>query len=107
MSHGPELLDMMRNGAASHGPARRSSSTTEPKPSRRSSAGASASGAIPLIPQGILATVFVANGPLHHSWFLATYMPAGAALAAASSFLLGLTMYGLGLWIPARYRKVA
>ncbi|WP_327006834.1 hypothetical protein OHA72_05890 [Dactylosporangium sp. NBC_01737] len=100
-SHGPELLDTMRTG-------RKSQTSTK---ARFENLGRTQKtivgwcfgfGAIPLIPQGILAAVFVANDTLRHSWFLATYMPPTWRYPVAAAFiLLGLTMYGTALWIVA------
>jgi ABC-2 type transport system permease protein len=60
-------------------------------------------GAIPLFPQGIVATIFIANGTLRHSWFLATYLPSGWRYPTAAAFIaLGLTMYGTALWLARR-----
>lgn len=97
-SHGPELLDVMRTG-------RKPETTVKFRLDQLSKTQKSivwwcfGFGAIPLVPQGIIATVFVANDMLRHSWFLATYMPPGLRYPVAAAFiLLGLAMYGTGLW---------
>ncbi|GAA4259022.1 hypothetical protein [Dactylosporangium darangshiense] len=98
-THAPELLDTMRTGRKPTSPAKRS--FQDLSRTRRNIAGwCFGFGAVPLIPQGILAAVFVANGMLRHSWFLATYMPAGWRYPVAAGFIaVGLAMYGSALWI--------
>ncbi|WP_405086702.1 hypothetical protein [Microbispora sp. NBC_01389] len=98
-SHGPELLDTMRTG-------RKPRTTVKSRFEHLSTTRKTIAwwcfgfGAIPLIPQGVLAAVFVANGMPRHSWFLATYMPSGLRYPVAAAFvLLGLAMYGTGLWV--------
>ncbi|MEV4134012.1 hypothetical protein AB0J72_17810 [Dactylosporangium sp. NPDC049742] len=98
-SHGPELLDTMRTGRkpVTQKTLRFDHLTNTQKAVAGWCFGL---GAIPLVPQGILATIFVANDKLNHSWFLATYMPAGFQYAVAGTFIaLGLAMYGTGLWL--------
>jgi ABC-2 type transport system permease protein len=106
-SHGPELLDTMRTGRKPKSPARPSFQNLSG--SKRALAGwCFGFGAVPLIPQGILAAVFVADGMLRHSWFLATYMPAGWRYPVAAGFiLLGLAMYGTALWVVRSASKEA
>ncbi|ETK31534.1 hypothetical protein [Microbispora sp. ATCC PTA-5024] len=105
-SRGPELLDMMRTG-------RKPQTTVNYRFEQLSTTQKTIAGwcfgfgAIPLIPQGIVAAVFVAHGMLRHTWFLATYMPPGLRYPVACAFAaLGLAMYGTGVWIvrprPAR-----
>lgn len=98
-SHGPELLDVMRTG-------RKPRTTMKSRFEQLSTTQKTIAwwcfgfGAIPLVPQGIVAAVFVANGMLRHSWFLATYMPSGLRYPVAAAFVaLGLAMYGTGLWV--------
>ncbi len=98
-SHGPELLHMMRTG-------RKPETTMKfrvdqlSKTQKKIAWWCFGFGAIPLVPQGILAAVFVANDMLRHTWFLATYMPPGLRYPVAAAFiLLGLAMYGMGVWI--------
>ncbi|MEV5740545.1 hypothetical protein AB0L30_10875 [Microbispora rosea] len=98
-SRGPELLDVMRTG-------RKPQTTVNSRFEQLSKTQKTIAGwcfgfgAIPLIPQGIVAAVFVANGMLRHSWFLATYMPPGLRYPVAAVFVaLGLAMYGTGVWI--------
>ncbi|GGT13212.1 hypothetical protein ACFFV7_24895 [Nonomuraea spiralis] len=45
-------------------------------------------GAIPLVPQGIVAAGFVANGRLRHPWFLATYMEPGLRRPVATGMII-------------------
>ncbi len=107
-ARGPELLDMMRTGRRPASSSMTFKLPEMPKTARIVTMTCWTLGAIPLFPQGILAAVFLTNGQLEHSWFLATYMSPGLRWPTAIfMILLGLTMYGLGLWIPARYRKVA
>ncbi|WP_238007368.1 hypothetical protein KZZ52_02145 [Dactylosporangium sp. AC04546] len=113
-SHGPELLDTMRTGRKPQGSSGRPSVTTRfaelSRPRRLIAGWCLGFAAIPLVPQGILAAVFVANGTLRHSWFLATYMPGGWRYVVAGAFIaLGLAMYGTALWIirPARSSEAA
>jgi ABC-2 type transport system permease protein len=98
-SHGPELLDTMRTGRKPQ--TARSLGLDHLSKTQKAVAGwCFGLGAVPLIPQGILAVVFVANGTLRHSWFLATYLPAGWRYLVAGGFIaLGLAMYGTGLWL--------
>ncbi|MDX3104828.1 hypothetical protein [Nonomuraea angiospora] len=107
-ARGPELLQLMRTGRR---PESGSSLFKMPELSKTEQTIAMicwSFGAIPLVPQGVLAAVFVSTGRLRMSWFLATYMPPGLRWpTAALMILLGLTMYGVGLWIPYRARKRA
>jgi ABC-2 type transport system permease protein len=98
-ARGPELLETMRTGRKP--PAVATVDRPEMGPLRQYICGLCFGlGAIPLIPQGILAAVFVANGMLRRSWFLATYLPGGWRYPVAGAFiLLGLAMYGTGLGI--------
>ncbi|MEU5863324.1 hypothetical protein ABZ815_19295 [Nonomuraea sp. NPDC047529] len=98
-AQGPELLDLMRTG-------RRQRASVASRFDQLSTTQRTlvwwcfGFGAIPLVPQGILAAFFVSGDMLRHSWFLATYMPSGLRYPVAAGFvLLGLAMYGLGLWI--------
>ncbi|NUS07691.1 MAG: hypothetical protein HOV97_34585 [Nonomuraea sp.] len=108
-AQGPELLQLMRTGRRT---GKQQSSMFKlpdmPKAQQVVVAVCWALGAIPLIPQGILAGVFVANGQLRHSWFLATYMSPGLRWPTAVGMMaIGVTMYGLGLWIPYRAKRRA
>ncbi|GAA0389720.1 hypothetical protein GCM10009530_46060 [Microbispora corallina] len=105
-THGPELLDTMRTG-------RKARTTVKSRFDQLSTTRRTIAwwcfgfGAIPLVPQGVIAAVFVADGMLRHTWFLATYMPPGLRYPVAGAFAaLGLAMYGTGVWIvrprPAR-----
>ncbi|MFF5230728.1 hypothetical protein [Dactylosporangium sp. NPDC000521] len=98
-SHGPELLDTMRTGRKPV--TQKTLRFDHMSNTQKAVAGwCFGLGAIPLVPQGIVAAIFVANDKLHHSWFLATYMPAGFRYAVAGAFIaLGLAMYGTGLWL--------
>jgi ABC-2 type transport system permease protein len=99
---GPELLETMRTGRKPE--TSRTFKFEHLSTTRKAIAGwCFGLGAIPLVPQGIIATVFVANGTLRHSWFLATYVPGGWRYPVAAAFIaLGLTMYGTGLWLVTR-----
>ncbi|MGW4403549.1 hypothetical protein ACWEJ6_05935 [Nonomuraea sp. NPDC004702] len=98
-AQGPELLDLMRTGRRQR-PAVASRFDRLSTTQRMVTWWCFGLGAIPLVPQGVLAAVFVSDGMLRHSWFLATYMPAGLRYPVAAGFvLLGLAMYGLGLWM--------
>lgn len=101
-SHGPELLETMRTGRK---PER--AATSGLTKAQRAVAGLCAGlGALPLFPQGIVATIMVAVGKSHFSWFLATYLPPAARYPVAIGFiLLGLTMYGVALWLIRRGRS--
>jgi len=108
-SRGAELLDVMRTGRK---PETTVASRFDALSPRRKAVAwyCFGLGAIPLVPQGIVAAVFVANDMLRHTWFLATYMPEGLRYPVAGGFvLLGLAMYGTGLWIvrPAATRPDA
>ncbi|GGO22492.1 hypothetical protein [Microbispora bryophytorum] len=98
-SQGPELLDVMRSG-------RKPQATMKFRFEELSKTHKTIAwlcfgfGAIPLVPQGIIAAVFVTNGMLRHTWFLATYMPSGLRYPVAAAFVaLGLAMYGTGVWV--------
>ncbi|WP_433348151.1 hypothetical protein ACQP25_32850 [Microtetraspora malaysiensis] len=96
---GPELLHVMRTGRKPH-TTMKSRFDQLSKTQKTIASWCFGFGAIPLVPQGILAAVFVANDMLRHSWFLATYMPPGLRYPVAAAFiLLGLAMYGTGVWI--------
>ncbi|WP_067136197.1 hypothetical protein [Microtetraspora malaysiensis] len=98
-AHGPELLHVMRTGRKPH-TTMKSRFDQLSKTQKTIASWCLGFGAIPLVPQGILASVFVANDMLRHSWFLATYMPPGLRYPVAAAFiLLGLAMYGAGVWI--------
>jgi ABC-2 type transport system permease protein len=96
---GPDLLDTMRTGRRPE----RSFSTRYDrlsKPRKAFAAVCGGFGAIPLFPQGIVATVMVVNGKEDHSWFLATYMPPVWRYPVATAFIvIGVLMYGAALWI--------
>lgn len=101
-THGPELLDTMRTGRKPE-TAKRFSLDHLTRTQQAIVAWCFGLGAIPLIPQGILAAVFVATGTLRHSWFLATYLPAGWRYPVAAAFIaLGLAMYGTGVRLARR-----
>jgi ABC-2 type transport system permease protein len=98
-ARGPELLDTMRTGRK---PATSLKAHLDQlsKKQRAIAGWCLCLAAIPLVPQGIVATVFVVNGVPNHSWFLATYMPPGLRYPVAAGFiLLGLAMYGVAGWI--------
>ncbi|WP_157549925.1 hypothetical protein [Nonomuraea candida] len=106
---GPDLLHVMRTGRRPGGE-KSSSSFTMPdslsKTQRMIVMVCLSLGAIPLIPQGILGAVFVANGQLGHSWFLATHVQPALRYPVAIAFmLLGAGMYALGGWLWLRARK--
>ncbi|MFI7614066.1 hypothetical protein ACIBP6_22820 [Nonomuraea terrae] len=102
---GPELLQLMRTGRR---PGSGTSAFAMPKMSKPREAVVMVCvtlGAIPLIPQGVVAMVMTAEGQLRHSWFLATYMPPGLRWpTAVVMMLVGLAMYvtGFRLWHQAK-----
>ncbi|MFY1691137.1 hypothetical protein [Plantactinospora sp. WMMB782] len=106
---GPELLSTMRTGRpAGGGGTMRSRFAELSKPRKAVAWWCFGFAAIPLIPQGILATVFVSRGTLRHSWFLATYLPPGLRYPVALAFVvLGLAMYAVGTWIVLPPRRAA
>ncbi|MFC4115771.1 hypothetical protein [Nonomuraea zeae] len=108
-AQGPELLHMMRTGRRPEGgPGTAFKLPDMPKAQRTIVMICWSLGAIPLIPQGVVAGVFISNGQLRHSWFLATYMTPGLRWPVVALMVaIGLTMYGLGLWIPHRAKKRA
>ncbi|WP_156325932.1 hypothetical protein [Nonomuraea sp. SBT364] len=112
-AQGPELLHMMRTGRRPSGGAEgRAGSAFKlpdmPRFQRAVVLVCMSLGAIPLIPQGILAAVFVADGRLGHSWFLATHMQPGLRYPTAAAMIaLGLAMYGTSMWITYKYKKRA
>ncbi|MGN9838060.1 hypothetical protein ACTMTI_08050 [Nonomuraea sp. H19] len=108
-ARGPELLHMMRTGRRPESGAGASFKFPDmPKAQRTIAMTCLSLGAIPLVPQGILAGIFVADGQLRHSWFLATYMPPGLRWPVAiGMMLIGLAMYGVGLWLPYRAKRRA
>ncbi|WP_157247782.1 hypothetical protein [Nonomuraea typhae] len=98
-ARGPELLDIMRTGRK---PQAAAPSRLDRLPAwqRNLAWWCLGFGAIPLLPQGVVAAVFVANDMLRHTWFLATYMPPGLRYPVAGAMIaLGLGMYGVGVWI--------
>ncbi|MFC4120828.1 hypothetical protein [Nonomuraea zeae] len=98
-AHGPELLQVMRTGRKPRAMTR-SRFNGLSKTRKTIAWWCFGFGSIPLVPQGIVAAVFVANDMLRHSWFLATYLPPALRYPAAAAFiLLGLAMYGAGGWI--------
>ncbi|MEV4175361.1 hypothetical protein [Nonomuraea sp. NPDC049709] len=108
-AQGPELLHLMRTGRRPESAKPSSFKLPDmPKSHRAIVVICWSLGAIPLIPQGVVAAVMVSNGQLRHSWFLATYMEPGLRWPVAIGFILvGLTMYGTGLWLPHRAKKKA
>lgn len=98
-SHGPELLETMRTGRKPQ--TARAASLKHVSDTQKAIAGwCFGTGAVPLFPQGIVAAIFIADGDLRHSWFLATYLPAGWRYPVAAAFItLGLAMYGTALWL--------
>ncbi|NRQ37019.1 hypothetical protein HII36_35055 [Nonomuraea sp. NN258] len=111
-ARGPELLQLMRTGRRPSGGSGGGSAgqglklPDMPKVQRAIVLWCISLGAIPLIPQGIVAAVFVANGQLGHSWFLATHMPEGLRYPVAFGMIaLGLAMYGVGLWLVYQAKK--
>lgn len=100
-SHGPELLNTMRTGRSSTTAVKARFRFEELSVPRKALAWwCLGLGAIPLIPQGIIAAIFVSNGTLRHTWFLATYMSPELRYPVAGAFIaLGVLMYGAGLWI--------
>ncbi|WP_143043529.1 hypothetical protein [Nonomuraea jiangxiensis] len=105
-AQGPELLQLMRTGRPPEGG---TSAWKMPKMSKTHEVIVMlcwSFGAIPLIPQGILAAVFVSNGQLRHSWFLATYMPPGLRWPTAIlMMLIGLAAMGTGAWLYMRAKQ--
>ncbi|MEV0345260.1 hypothetical protein AB0H88_05815 [Nonomuraea sp. NPDC050680] len=100
-AQGPELLNVMRTG-------RRTTTvkTTLPKREQIITAICWGFGAIPLIPQGVVPGIFKMTGVESRGWFLALYLPPWLQWPTIVFMaLLGLTMYGLGLWLPLRHRK--
>ncbi|MFI7422520.1 hypothetical protein [Nonomuraea sp. NPDC049684] len=75
-AQGPELLDLMRTGRRQR-PAVASRFDRLSTTQRMITWWCFGLGAIPLVPQGVLAAVFVSKDMLRHSCFLATYMPPG------------------------------
>ncbi|WP_433439679.1 hypothetical protein [Nonomuraea sp. CA-141351] len=105
-ARGPELLHMMRTGRRESGGGTSFKLPDLPKPQRTIVTTCLSLGAIPLFPQGIVAAAFLANDRLRMSWFLATYMPPGLRWpTAVLMILIGLAMYGVGLWIPYRAKQ--
>ncbi|GGL43545.1 hypothetical protein [Planomonospora parontospora] len=105
-AQGPELLHTMRTGKR---PAAKPGSWAKfddlPKREQIITALCWSVGAIPLFPQGIVAGFLKANGTEDRSWFLALHMPEGLQWPViVFMVLLGLGVYGLGLWIPYRRR---
>ncbi|MFC5825513.1 hypothetical protein [Nonomuraea insulae] len=106
-ARGPELLHMMRTGRRPDGGESSAFKLPDmPKKQRMLVMFCWSLGAIPLVPQGVVAAIFVSTGQLRQSWFLATYMSPGLRWPVAIAFmLLGLAMYGVGLWLPHRAKK--
>jgi ABC-2 type transport system permease protein len=109
-ARGPELLHLMRTGRAPESGKAASGTFQLPESMSRTQRMivliCASFGAIPLVPQGIVAMVFLTNGQLQHSWFLATHVSPGLRWPVAIGFvLLGLGMYGTALWLWLRARK--
>ncbi|MGW4795256.1 hypothetical protein ACWEPC_22875 [Nonomuraea sp. NPDC004297] len=111
---GPELLHLMRTGRRPGGGKAAEAGSAFKLPENMSRTQrmivmiCASFGAIPLVPQGIVAAVFVSNGQLRQSWFLATHMSPGLRWPVAIGFmLLGLGMYATGLWLWLRAKKAA
>ncbi|MFG1943552.1 hypothetical protein [Nonomuraea sp. NPDC048826] len=106
-AQGPELLHMMRTGRR---PETKSSFKMPEMPKTAQAVTYTCWGLamIPLFPQGIVATVFLANGMYRHSWFLATYMSPGLRWPTAIGMIaIGLTLLGTGWFLMSKYRKKA
>ncbi|GIF72191.1 hypothetical protein [Asanoa siamensis] len=100
-THGVELLQEMRTGRRAAG-SRSVRTRFAALPAGRQAVAwvCFGLGAIPLIPQGVLAAVFVSRNMLRHSWFVATYMSPGLRYPVAIAFMvLGATMYAVGTWL--------
>ncbi|TDE54557.1 hypothetical protein E1295_14910 [Nonomuraea mesophila] len=108
-AQGPELLHMMRTGRRPGGGGGTAYKLPDmPKVQRAVVMTCWSLGAIPLFPQGIVAGIFLANGMLEHSWFVATYMPAGLRWPTVVEMtLIGAAMYGTGLWLTLRAKRRA
>jgi ABC-2 type transport system permease protein len=109
-ARGPELLHLMRTGRAPESGKAAPGTFQLPESMSRTQRMivliCASFGAIPLVPQGIVAMVFLTNGQLQHSWFLATHVSPGLRWPVAIGFvLLGLGMYGTALWLWLRARK--
>ncbi|MFB4266968.1 hypothetical protein [Nonomuraea sp. GTA35] len=109
-ARGPELLHLMRTGRAPESGKAASGTFQLPESMSRTQRMivliCASFGAIPLVPQGIVAMVFLTNGQLQHSWFLATHVSPGLGWPVAIGFvLLGLGMYGTALWLWLRAKK--
>jgi ABC-2 type transport system permease protein len=104
---GPELLDAMRTGRKPQGTSSFARFDRFDKRQKAILGLCGGLGAIPLFPQGIVATAMLAAGKTHASWFIATYMPPAWRYPVAVLFILiGLAMYGTAGWI-ARPRRTA
>lgn len=102
---GPDLLDAMRTGRKSEGTSAFTRFDRLDKRQKAILGLCGGLGAIPLFPQGIVATTMLAAGKTNVSWFLATYMPTAWRYPVAILFILaGLAMYGTAAWV-ARPRR--
>lgn len=102
-THGPELLHLMRTGRP---PTTAKTPQNLPRREQIITAICWGFGAIPLIPQGIVPGILKVAGTGSRGWFLALYLPEWLQWPTIVCMtLLGLTMYGLGLWIPRRHRR--
>ncbi|MGR6922733.1 hypothetical protein ACU635_51485 [[Actinomadura] parvosata] len=109
---GPELLHLMRTGRRPDSGKPASGTFDLPGNMSRTQRTivlvCGAFGAIPLVPQGIIAMVFLSDGQLRHSWFLATYLPPALRWPVAIGFVvLGIAMYGTALALWSRAKKAA
>ncbi|GAA5059317.1 hypothetical protein GCM10023259_045280 [Thermocatellispora tengchongensis] len=110
-AYGPELLHIMRTGRRPSGGSAGglSSSLSELPAGQRAVVMVCMSlGAIPLVPQGIVAGALLSGGASEQSWFLALYMPPDLRWpTVAFMVLLGAGMYATGLTIFLRARRAA
>ncbi|GII01312.1 transporter [Planobispora takensis] len=106
---GPELLQMMRTGKRPpSGQGGWVRIDELPKREQIITAVCWSVGAIPLFPQGIVAGFLKAQESETRSWFLALHLPEAFQWPViVFMVLLGLGIYGLGLWIPYRHRRRA
>ncbi|MEV0644423.1 hypothetical protein AB0I28_04085 [Phytomonospora sp. NPDC050363] len=116
-AYGPELLQTMRTGVAvtsrevtgTDGVKRLRADVKTgqdlPKWKSVTVAVCYSTGWLPLFPQGLVALGFALFGAERKSWFLATYLGPWAVPFAVLMVVLGLSIYGVGLYLPWDERR--
>lgn len=105
-SRGPELLHLLRTGRPDTSSVVRAGFEDMPRRARLLVGLCFSTGAIPLIPQGVVAGFLKASDSPTRSWFLALYLPSPWQWPVIVLMaLLGVAIYATGLVVVLRHRR--